>query len=114
MRAVVVGLAVRSVETSGSMISHRKPNAAAGTARETRSRTTSRLRRRLVDFRMRDPYDMDQVSRENSEGRVYQKLRRLRTISQRVVPRNCRRRPLERGQIFVDQFAAPAQRARQG
>src|SRR5215510_10866829 len=70
--AVLVGLLARRAETSGSVISQSSANAASGMARKASSTSVKPLRRRVVDFRMRDPYDK---SCENSEGGVYQKLR---------------------------------------
>src|SRR6185503_8550127 len=112
--AVVVGLVVRRAETSGNVISHSSPSAPAGTAMHSRRIGMRRLPRRLVDFRVRDPYDMAQVSRENFAGRVYQKLRRLGTISRWSRSGKCRRGPLETGKVLAYQSAAPAQRACEG
>ena len=57
IKAVVVGLTDRSEDTSGSVTSQSNARAAHGMATSAQSISHRGLPRRLVDFRMREPYD---------------------------------------------------------
>src|SRR5215813_8856458 len=112
IKAVLVGFVDRSDATSGRVTSQRKTSAASGSTTHRKTIRKSLVRRCLVDFRIEDC--VRTWPRENSEGRVYQKLRLPRTISDRYDTGNRLCGALQRRQILTDQFPAATQGSCQG